>query len=389
MLYRKNKKDGRELSILGFGCLRFPKKAGRIHQEEAEKVMKAAIDAGVNYFDTAYTYPGSEACLGRFLAQGYRDQVAIATKLPHYLIKTSADMDKYFEEQKKRLQTDRFEYYLMHMLNDAATWERLKSLGVDRWLERKKASGEIENVGFSFHGGAAQFLPLLDAYDWDFTQIQYNYMDEHTQAGKKGLEYAYQKGIPVMIMEPLRGGKLTKQLPQAAKKEFAKIGTPAEWGLRWIWNHKEVTLVLSGMNEVCQVEENARIASQAQAGHMTEEELAVIERVKGIINASVKVPCTGCGYCMPCPAGVDIPTCFQAYNLKYADGKFAALKNYFMCTALKTNPTKASLCIGCGKCESHCPQSIAVKSRIADVKSELEGPVFKAADKLAKKFVRF
>lgn len=389
MLYRKNSKNGQDLSILGFGCLRFPKKAGRIDQEASEKVMKAAIDAGINYFDTAYTYPGSEVCLGKFLAKGYRDQVAVATKLPHYLIKTSSDMDKYFEEQKKRLQTDHFEYYLMHMLNDTATWERLKDLGVDQWLEQKKASGEIENIGFSFHGGAAQFLPLLDAYDWDFTQIQYNYMDEYTQAGKRGLEYACEKGIPVIIMEPLRGGKLADQLPQAAKKEFAQSGTPAEWGLRWIWNHKEVTLVLSGMNEVCQVEENARIASTAQAGHMTEEELAMVARVKSIINASIKVPCTGCGYCMPCPAGVDIPTCFQAYNLKYADGKLAALKNYFMCTALKTNPTKASLCIGCGKCEPHCPQSIAIKSRIADVKKELEGPVFKVADKLAGKLVRF
>ena len=390
MLFRENKKTGEKLSILGLGCMRFPKKGGKIDQEYAEEIMRRAIDSGVNYFDTAYIYSGSEVCVGEFLSKGYRDKVKIATKLPHYMIKTSGDMDKFFDEQKRRLQTDHVEYYLIHMLNDAATWKRLEELGIREWIAAKKECGEIINIGFSFHGGAAEFIPLVDAYDWDFCQIQYNYMDENTQAGKKGLEYAYQKDIPVIIMEPLRGGRLVNNLPRKAALEFEKTDkSPAEWGLRWIWNHREVTVILSGMSDIAKLEENVRIASEAEAGHMGGDELARIARVRDAINEAIKIPCTGCGYCMPCPAGVDIPVCFSAYNLKYTDGQFLARKNYFMCAGAKTNPTVASKCIGCGKCEKHCPQSIKIRDGLKAVKRELEGPLTRVGMKVARRFLKF
>ena len=345
MLYRKNPKNGKELSILGYGCLRFTKKGGVIDQKKAEEEMKAAIENGVNYFDTAYTYHGSEVCLGKFLAKGYRDKVNIATKLPHYYIKTIEDMEKCFEEQLQRLQTDHIEYYLMHMLNDVATWKRLTDLGMEAWIAGKKAEGKIENIGFSFHGATEQFIKIIDAYDWDFCQIQFNYMDEHSQAGLRGLQYAAGKGLPVIIMEPLRGGRLVQGLPESAKRVFEKTTpkrSPAEWGLRWVWNHPEVTVILSGMNEIEQVEENVRIASEAKADSLSKEELEVFEQVKQEINKKIKVPCTGCAYCMPCPQGVDIPGCFSAYNMRYTDGWYAGFKTYFMCTTLRKNQTNAS-----------------------------------------------
>ena len=382
MQYRENPGNKDQLSILGYGCLRYSKKGTTIDQEKAEREMAAAVEAGVNYFDTAYTYGGSEACLGKFLAKGYRDKVKIATKLPHYYIKAEGDMERYFKEQLERLQTDHVEYYLMHMLNDIAAWERLTELGIQDWIAEKKQSGQIGNIGFSFHGGANQFKKIIDAYDWDFCQIQYNYMDEHTQAGTEGLKYAAAKGIPVIIMEPLRGGRLVNALPKDARAIFASAEphrSPAEWGLRWIWNHPEVTVVLSGMNDIAQVEENVRIASDATANALTEEELEIFEKVKKSINQHMKVPCTGCGYCMPCPHGVDIPTCFAAYNTRYTDSFYSGMKAYIMCTTLKTNPTNASKCRQCGKCEKHCPQSIAIRQELKQVAKKMENPVYKVA----------
>ena len=251
MQYRKDK-YGNMLSVLGFGCMRFQQKMGHIDMEEAEKEIVAAIAGGVNYFDTAYIYPGSEAALGEILEKtGLRDKVNIATKLPHYLIRGMEQMEKLFSEELRRLRTDHVDYYLMHMLTDTAAWHRLKYIGIEDWLAQKKASGAIRQVGFSYHGNTDTFCALVDAYDWDFTQIQYNYMDEHSQAGRRGLHYASAKGLPVIIMEPLRGGKLVNRLPQEAKDIFAEYpvkGTPAQWAFRWLWNQKEVTVVLSGMN---------------------------------------------------------------------------------------------------------------------------------------------
>ena len=386
MIYRANPRNQEQLSILGYGCLRFSRKGTGIDQAKAEQEMKIALAHGVNYFDTAYTYGGSEVCLGKFLAKGYRDQVNIATKLPHYYIKKEEEIERYFREQLERLQTDHVEYYLMHMLNDIAAWERLQSLKITEWIVDKKAQGQIQNIGFSFHGNTENFLKILEAYDWDFCQIQYNYMDEHSQAGRKGLKRAHEKGMVVIIMEPLRGGRLVQGLPKSAVKLLEREEprrSPAEWGVRWLWNQPEVTVVLSGMNDSLQVEENVRIASQTEAGCMDSHELEVIEKVKAEINHCMRVPCTGCGYCMPCPGGVDIPGCFSAYNTRYTDSWFQGMKAYVMCTTLKTNPTNASKCLKCGKCEQHCPQSIAIRSELEQVKKHMENPLYHIAKAIA------
>ena len=345
MQYRSDR-YGNPLSTLGFGCMRFTMKGGKIDLDKAEKEILAAIDGGVNYFDTAYIYGGSEAALGEIFARNHvRDKINIATKLPHYYLKKPGDMEKYFQEQLRRLQTDHIDYYLMHMLNDVKSWERLKELGVADWLQQKKAGGAIRQAGFSYHGNSDMFCHILDAYDWDFCQIQYNYLDEHSQAGVTGLKYAAKKGLPVIIMEPLRGGRLVNNLPPEALKAFAgdpRNRTPAEWGFRWLWNQPEVTCVLSGMNSLAMVEENIRAADEARPGEFTDQDFSLIETVKAAINARMKVGCTGCRYCMPCPHHVDIPGAFAAYNCFYTDSKFAGWKEYFMCTALrKTTPARA------------------------------------------------
>ncbi|MBQ8797025.1 MAG: aldo/keto reductase [Oscillospiraceae bacterium] len=392
MQYRKDK-QGNDLSVLGFGCMRFQRKQGKIDMALAEQQIMQAYQGGVNYYDTAYIYPGSEAAIGEvFEKNGIRDKIYIATKLPHYLIKSVEGMEKLFREQLSRLRTDYVDYYLMHMLTDTATWSRLEDLGIRQWLEEKRQSGEIRQIGFSYHGNAETFCALVDAYDWDFCQIQYNYMDEFTQAGRKGLQHAAQKGLPVVIMEPLRGGRLVNQLPEEAQKLFAEHPngwTPAQWSFRWLWDQPEVTVVLSGMNTAEMVEDNMQTASTAQAGHFGEGEQALLRQVVKAFNAKVKVGCTGCGYCMPCPEGVDIPGTFNAYNRRYQDGWFAALREYFMCTTLRQNSAAASNCIGCGKCEKHCPQGIEIRKHLADAQKVLEDPIYKIARKCAKWFVKF
>ena len=355
--------------------------------------MSLALEIGVNYFDTAYLYPGSEVCLGSFMAAyRCRERIRVATKLPQYLVKKSEDFDRYFDEELQRLQTGYVDYYLMHMLNDAKSWERLCALGIREWIAQKKAAGQIRNIGFSFHGGTVQFKALIDAFDWDFCQIQFNYMDEHSQAGIEGLNYAHEKGLPVIIMEPLRGGKLAGALPAAARREFeaARPGRScADWGLRWIWNHPQVTVVLSGMNDVSQVEENCRIASESLPGLLTEEELAVYGRALNAIRKTTRVGCTGCGYCQPCPKGVDIPTCFAAYNASYADGLFTGLREYLMCTTLRKVRSNAGLCVKCGRCEQHCPQHIAIRDELDNVKKRLENPAYRIAAWGAPKFMKY
>ena len=390
--YRPDK-YGNQLSVLGFGCMRFPTKAGRIDMAETEREILTAFHGGVNYYDTAYIYPGSEAALGEILERnGIRDQVYIATKLPHYLIKSRDGMEKLFAEELKRLRTDHVDYYLMHMLTDTDTWQRMKDLGIEQWLSEKKKSGAIRQVGFSYHGNSDMFCQLLDAWDWDFCQIQYNYMDEHSQAGRRGLHYAAGKGIPVVIMEPLRGGKLVNRLPEEAKKIFAEYKTrhtPAQWAFRWLWNQPEVTVVLSGMNSDEMVRDNLQTASTTRVGELGPEEEAMLQSVVRAINAKMKVGCTGCGYCMPCPKNVDIPGTFAAYNRRYQEGKFGALKDYVMCTMLRKNSTAASNCVECGKCEKHCPQQIPIREKLKDARRELEGPVYRVARRVAGWFVKF
>ncbi len=392
MQYRADKKENL-LSVLGFGCMRFPTKGGRIDMAETEREIMTAIRGGVNYFDTAYIYPGSEAALGEILARNnVRDQVYIATKLPHYLIKSREGLEKLFAEELKRLRTDHVDYYLMHMLTDVDTWERLKSLGIEEWLEEKKRSGAIGQVGFSYHGNSDMFCKLIDAWDWDFCQIQYNYMDEHSQAGRRGLHYAYSRGIPVVIMEPLRGGKLVTRLPEEAKAVFAehsKQYTPAQWAFRWLWNQPEVTVVLSGMNSLDMVLDNMQTASDCTAGELDAADEAMLRRVVNTINAKMKVGCTGCGYCMPCPKNVDIPGAFAAYNRRYQEGKFWSFIDYAICTMLRKNSTAVSNCVGCGKCEKHCPQQIPIREKLKDVQAELEGPVYRLIRSIVTRVVKF
>lgn len=392
MKYRSDRK-GNPVSVLGYGCMRFTQTMGRIDMEKAEREVMLAFRQGVNYYDTAYIYPGSEAALGEILEKnGIRDQVSLATKLPHYLVRSVEGAEKIFAEQCRRLRTDHIDYYLMHMLTDVAAWERMKELGLPEWLEEKRRSGAIRQFGFSYHGNSEMFCKLVDAYDWDFCQIQYNYMDEHSQAGRRGLQYAHGKGLPVFIMEPLRGGKLVSRLPQQAVKIFESHPagyTPAQWALRWLWDQKEVTCVLSGMNSEEMVADNVRTASTAEIGELGEREEQMLRQVVTAINAKMKVGCTGCGYCMPCPKGVDIPGAFAAYNRRYSEGRFPALKEYFMCTALRGESTAASNCVGCGKCESHCPQGIHIRDELKNAARELEIPVYRLARKINEKWKLF
>ncbi len=389
MDYRADK-YGNQLSILGFGCMRFPRKLGVIDMSETEREIMTAYENGVNYFDTAYIYPGSESAIGEiFEKNAIRDKVYIATKLPHYLIKSREDLDIKFNEELKRLRTDYVDYYLMHMLTDVDTWNRLVEIGIIEWLAEKKSSGAIRQIGFSYHGNSEMFCALVDVYDWDFCQIQYNYMDEHAQAGRKGLKYANEKGLAVIIMEPLRGGKLVTRLPEEAKRIFADYKvkhTPAQWAFRWLWNQPEVTVVLSGMNSDEMVRDNINTASSVQIGEINEEDEKMLKSVVGAINAKMKVGCTGCGYCTPCPKNVDIPGTFAAYNRRYAEGKFWAYVDYFMCTALRPNSTAASNCIECGKCKKHCPQHIDIPAELKNAQKELEGTIYRFGAKIAKRF---
>ena len=389
MKYRPDR-HGQSISQLGYGCMRFTKKGSAIDYEKAEREVLLAIERGVNYFDTAYLYPGSEECLGRILDENkLRDKVCIATKLPQYMTRTSAAVDKIFREELSRLRTDYIDYYLMHMFTDIAEWERLKALGIEDWIARQKAEGHIRNIGFSYHGETEMFLKILDAYDWDFCQIQYNYLDEHTQAGRRGLRAAAEKGIPVIIMEPLRGGKLVN-LPEEAKRALAADSrgyTPAELGLRWLWNQPEVTCVLSGMNSVDMVEENIRIASEADPGHLTDEDLEVVEKIKAIIRQREKVGCTGCRYCMPCPKGVDIPGNFYYYNLMHMEKKLSARFEFAQNMGLRKEPGFATQCVGCGKCEQHCPQQIAIREKLKEADRALRPLPYKLGIHAARKII--
>lgn len=379
MLYRKFGKTNEKVSILGFGCMRLPLLPGgdptKIDEEKSIKLVRSAIDTGVNYIDTAYPYHGtgmgqggaSEPFVGKVLKDGYREKVKLATKLPSWLIKTREDMDKYLNEQLKRLETDHIDFYLVHALN-RKDWDRLKENGIDEFLDSAIKDGRIKHAGFSFHDKLDLFKEIVDYYDWSFCQIQYNYLDEDFQAGTEGLKYATQKGLGVTIMEPLRGGKLANNLPEEAKVAFNQADvkmTPSEWALKWIWNHPEVTVVLSGMNAMDQVTENIKTASQTEANSLTEKELKIIDEVKSIIKGKVKVSCTACGYCMPCPAGVNIPGCFSAYN---NHGMFGKDESYNWIQPEQ----KASKCVECGKCETHCPQGISIRQELKNVKALFE-----------------
>jgi len=380
---------GNKLSALGFGCMRFPKKGIGFDLEETRKLILQAVDGGVNYFDTAYIYGDSEEILGKIITPEIREKIYLATKMPQFLVKNSGDFDKIFAKQLNRLHTDRIEYYLTHMLTSAESWERMKSFGIEEWAALHKSDGSIRSFGFSYHGGKADFLEILDDYDWDFVQIQYNYLDEFNQAGREGLAAAHAKGIPVIIMEPLRGGKLCAGLPPAALAAFCNAGvSPVCAALTWLWNQPEVSVVLSGMNSGEQLAENIGIASVVTAGSMDTAMSAAVETAKAAVNAAVKVPCTACGYCMPCPAGVDIPTCFDMYNMSAIYGTGMARTRYMQnMNSFGANPHFAGKCRKCGKCESHCPQSIPIRDELDNVKNLLEPWAMKAGLAIYRKFI--
>lgn len=389
MQYRINPKTGDWLSALGYGCMRLSRNGPLVDQKKAEKELTLAYEKGVNFFDTAYIYPGIEDALGKWLEKGYREKVLVATKAPHYLLKTIEAFDRCLEEQLKRLRTDYIDYYLIHMLNDLGQWEHLCDLGIREWIEKQKQTGKIRRIGFSFHGGTENFIKLVDAYDWEFCYVQYNYLDDMSQAGMRGVQYAAQKGIGVIVMEPLRGGRLTERLPKEALEAFAQADvkrTPADWALRWLWNQPEILCVLSGMNDSAQIEENVATAADTQIGALKQEDFQLYEIVCAAIRRATKVGCTGCGYCMPCPKGVDIPLCFNLYNERFSEGWFVSMREYIMCTTIKKVPSNASLCVGCGKCEQHCPQGIAIVQELKAVTKKMEGPIYKAAAKVVRLF---
>lgn len=389
MKYRPDR-YGNPISQLGYGCMRFTRKGSGIDYEKAEKEVLLAIEKGINYFDTAYIYPGNEECLGWILEKNHcRNKVNIATKLPQYLLRSATAIDKTFREELSRLRTDHIDYYLMHMFTDYAEWVRLQNLGIEQWIARQKEEGRIRYIGFSYHGDTEMFLKILDAYDWDFCQIQYNYLDEHTQAGRTGLQAAAKKGIPVIIMEPLRGGKLVN-LPEQAKQVLASHGkgyTPAELGLRWLWNQPEVTCVLSGMNSEEMISENVRIASEAEPGHLTGEDMEIVAQIRQIIRQREKVGCTGCRYCMPCPKGVDIPGNFHYYNLMYMEKKSSARKEFARNMGLRKEPGFATQCVGCGLCEKHCPQHLPIRQKLKEADRDLRPLPYKIGIQVARKIM--
>ena len=382
MLYRKVPKTGDQLSILGFGYMRLPtKKGGEIDEERAIRQLRYAIDNGINYVDTApaYHFGKSEKVLARALADGYREKVRIATKLPPWSVHSRQDMDRILDSQLATLHTDHIDYYLLHSLSKV-TWEKMKTLGAGEFLTAAKNDGRIKNAGFSFHGDTASLKEIVDAYNWEFCQIQYNYLDEKNQAGTEGLVYAAEKQLAVMVMEPIRGGNLAGQVPDEIKKiwdESPIKRSPAEWALRWVWNHPEVTVVLSGMNEEIHIDENLRVANEALPNSISSSELAIITRVRDAYQQLMQVSCTGCGYCMPCPAGVDIPGCFSLYNTHHLFPHDRSAKFHYLGRhgGLLSGVSYAGLCKNCGKCEKICPQHLPIPVRLREVSKEMEGMI--------------
>jgi hypothetical protein len=369
MLYRKMKKADRKLSILGFGCMRLPQTLDcHIDEPQATEMVRYAIDRGVNYIDTAYVYHNgeSEPFLGRALADGYREKVSLATKLPVFNVETREDMDRLLDEQLRRLNTDHIDFYLLHGLT-GRTWDTAQELHVTEFLDQIIADGRVRHVGFSFHDEVNLFKGIVDAYDWTFCQIQYNYMDGEYQAGTTGLNYAVEKGLGIVIMEPLRGGLLARENGEI-KKTWASTGlsrTPAEWGLRWLWNKPEISVVLSGMSTMAQVRDNVKYANDGKPGSLTSDELAVYDTVKTVYRERMKVPCTQCRYCIPCPGGIKIPECFAAFNDAAMYHDTAAAK--FSYDVFIGSCGDASACQECGVCESLCPQKIEIRKRLKDV----------------------
>jgi len=376
MQYRIDKRTGNKLSVLGFGCMRFPKNLTGFDSRKTEEMIMRSIDGGVNYFDTAWIYTGSEETIGPIFERNRaREKIFISTKMPLVFVKGPADFDKYLDQSLSRLKTNYIDYYLMHMVTDLDMWTKLKGWGIEEWIVRKKKEGKIRQIGFSYHGSRSEFMKVLDDYDWEICLIQYNYSDENFQAGVTGLKKAAEK-MPVMIMEPLLGGRLATGLPEEAVKIFKDANpdlSPAAWGLNWVWNQEEVTLLLSGMSDMAQIDENIRLADKVKPGMLAEAELDTYRKALEVINRSCKIRCTGCNYCMPCPRGVNIPGCFTAYNTVYSMGFAAGMHQFVSSTALMSERSGSpSLCVKCGVCESHCPQRLPIIENLGQVSRRME-----------------
>ncbi|MEI9478412.1 MAG: aldo/keto reductase [Deltaproteobacteria bacterium] len=384
MLYRKLGKTDCTVSVLGFGCMRLPIRNGSdsgvdrfnpnmaIDEELATQMVRYAIDRGVNYFDTAYPYHGgkSETFLGKAL-KGYRQRVLLATKLPPWLAKKREDFDRLLDEQLEKLDTNYLDVYLLHGLG-RQRWAEMKELKALDFLDRIRADGRARYVGFSFHDDVRVFKEIVDGYDWAICQIQYNYFDEHYQAGREGLTYAASKGLGVVVMEPLRGGKLTERIPdgvQAIWDSAEKKRSPAEWALRWVWNHPEVSTALSGMTLMNQVKENIRLADGGHPDSLSPQELSIIHQAKEMYKKMLTVDCTGCAYCMPCEAGVNIPLNFTLYNdtFMFKDPEM----NVLLYNEMLPPEQRASNCAECGECEELCPQHIKIMDELKNVHKTL------------------
>ncbi|HLA83663.1 MAG TPA: aldo/keto reductase [Thermoguttaceae bacterium] len=381
MQYRIMPRSGDRVSALGLGCMRLPTdKKNHIDRPAAVRLVRRAIDAGINYLDTAFTYHDgeSEPLLGEALADGYRPRVKLATKLPHWLVREPGDVSKLLAKQLEKLRTDRIDYYLIHMLTESR-WKFLKQRGVIESLERARREGRIGHIGFSCHAGRDEFKRLVDDYDWEFVQIQYNYLDTEQEAGREGLRHAAEKGLGVVVMEPLRGGKLAKTPPPHIQRIWdraAEKRSPADWALRWVWNHPEVHVVLSGMTHESDLEENLQTVESARPDALAADELALFDEAAAAYRAAMKAGCTGCQYCMPCPAGINIPACLQTLDSYALFGGKAGHQFAYLFRAggiLEERHTLASACTECGKCVKKCPQHLPVPELLKEVHKTFEG----------------
>jgi len=403
MQYRKMPKSDDELSALGFGCMRLPAKGNgtgmtsSIDIEESKRQIMHAIDNGVNYLDTAWPYHrgASESFLGEHILSDKetRDKVYIATKLPCFIIGKSQKFDEIFNRQLEKLKVDYIDYYLLHSL-EGLTWDKMVKLGIIDWMDKVKAEGKVRHIGFSFHGRHEDFIRIVDSYDFDFTQVQFNILDENYQAGIKGIEYASQKGLGIIVMEPLRGGSLVGKIPTEVQQIYdtAKIKrSAADWALRWIYNHPQVTLVLSGMNKIEHIDENIKVASETAANSLTDKEQQIIKEVRDKYLEILTIGCTGCAYCMPCTVGIDIPATLKNLNDYHMFSKSGARVQQMLYAGISTNdgkPHYASSCIECGKCEKKCPQNLEIIQALSQVSKEIEGPGMKAIAAVARPIMR-
>ena len=376
MEYRKFGDLGFEVSTFGFGCMRLPLEVqpdgttdpAKIDEQEAIKMIRYAIDKGVNYLDTAYIYHGgnSELLLAKALKDGYREKVKIATKLPVWLVESYEDFEKLLDEQLAKLEVEYIDFYLLHALSKDS-WDKIKELGVLDFLDQAVASGKIKYPGFSFHDELPVFKEIIDSYDWKMCQIQLNILDQDYQAGVEGMRYAASKGIPVVIMEPLRGGRLAHNVPEDVKALWDQAETkrsPVEWAFRWLYSFPEITVILSGVSTMEQLKDNLEIFSKSAPNSMDEKELELVRKVKELYDSKIKVGCTGCNYCVPCPSGVEIPRIFSIYNDYSIFGGAKEFKEMYK--GLMNEGKDASSCVECGQCESECPQHISIIDKLKE-----------------------